>query len=187
MRATMECEKYVSRIGPRQQKPLEIVYVRQAEIDSAMRTAIVGKLERNKIKNFSQFLFLFQLGTFFAKIFIPNFRNRSGFRPRIFFFFFSFPNPQGVGDFDYVNSISMGKTDNLFCAARFGGISRDQYTRSTTSVVALYSRSFRFEWKSNQGPLSVANNEFDEITTPFCVPFGRIGQYQRCARSLRTG
>lgn len=72
-------------------------------------------------------------------------------------------------DFDYENSIFTEKADNLFsdCKSVLHAAQRavwriftDRYTRSIMSVAALYSRSFRFEWKSNQGPLSVANNEF---------------------------
>lgn len=166
-----------SRLG----KLLEIVPLN----GDAIQTIVTLSELRNKIKNFHYFLFfLFQL-ELSSQNFHTQFGNRSGFVHECIFFF-PFP-AQGV-DFAYVNSISMGKTDNLFsgCTSRFctrrGAVweySADQYTRSITSVVALYSRSFRFEWKSNQGPLSVANNEFDEITTPFWCTIRPIGQYHR--------
>jgi len=68
----------------------------------------------------------------------------------------------------YENSIFMEKVDSLFSGCKLvlhaaqRGLKNfvERYTRSIMSVAALYSRSFRFEWKSNQGPLSVANNEF---------------------------
>lgn len=103
-------------------------------------------------------------GVLSMNIFLPRSDNVA-FRPRKFYF------RREDGQFVF-QSVQVRFAGGVM---RFGVFRRSSYVRSIVPVATLYSRSFRFEWKSNQGSLSVANNEFDEITTPFCTvrPVGR--------------